>query len=821
MLKCKYRNNKIREKIMIKEQDKLFILETNNTSYIFTVDELGLLQHLYYGAKINLSGDARSALVQKCPNPNGCSTALCKESPMLPMDNTALEFSTRGKGDMREAFAELELADGSRTSDFRYWQHTIRTEKISPKGLPASYLEESARSIAPAANPDATAKSLVIKCKDNNSSAVLELVYTVFEECDCMVRSSRIINSGEEDIIVRRLMSLQLDLEWERAKVTSFHGDWAREMRAEEMCFAGGKYVIESCTGFSSNRQNPFFMVSEPMAGEYNGEVFGFNLVYSGGHKEVIEMTSHGKTHIITGMRPEDNCFLLKAGEEVYAPEAVMTYSDNGYEGISMAMHKFVREHIVRGEWKKKERPVLLNSWEALYFHVNEAKISKLASAAADIGIELLVLDDGWFKGRNDDTSSLGDWTADTKKLPNGLKGIAKKVKQRGLMFGIWVEPEMANENSDLYRAHPEWAVRIPEKAHAEGRNQMLLDLSNSEVVEYLIESMSNVFEQSAADYVKWDMNRNFTDLYSQTLPKERQGEFLYRYMQGLYRLMGTLVKKFPHILFEGCASGGNRFDLGILSYFPQIWASDDSDAIARIGIQNGYSYGYPQSVIGAHVSGCPNHQTLRTTPLATRYAVASFGVLGYETNISDASKEELAEMKAQIALYKQWRKTLQFGRWYRLGGSVLERNLTYHKSFDKDLVKWMAVSENGEQAVAVTVQGQVTPHFGNHVLKTRGLKNNALYQFTNIPVKHDLHRFGELINMIAPIHIKQDSMLHDAIAKFVKMDGAKEDVTVSGSLLNSAGMHLAQTFAGTGYNPGTDLYQDYDAAIYYMEEIK
>lgn len=795
---------------MIYEKDKLFTLETKSTSYIFYADELGLLQHLYYGAKIELTGDSFAALQQKSPNPQGCSMILSKENPNISLDDTMLEFSTRGKGDMRETFVELELADGSKTSDFRYWQHCIRTEKVSPEGLPAAYFEEGEEEV-----------SLVIKCKDNNSSAILELVYTVFEDCDCIVRSSRLINAGDEDIIVRRLMSLQLDVEWERAKVTSFHGDWAREMRAEEMSLAGGKYVIESTTGFSSNRQNAFFMVSTAEAGEYYGDCYGFNLIYSGGHKGVVELTAHGKTHIVTGMRPEDNCFLLKAGAELHAPEAVMTYSETGYEGISGSMHRFVREHIVRGAWKKKERPVLLNSWEAFYFHINEKKIEKLAKDAANIGIELLVMDDGWFKGRNDDTSSLGDWIADEKKLPNGLKGLSKKVKAQGIKFGIWVEPEMVNENSDLYRTHPEWAVRIPGKEHSVGRNQMLLDLSNPEVVDYLIAAMCHVFEESAADYVKWDMNRNFTDIYSRNLPKERQGEFLYRYMQGLYRLMDTLVAKFPNILFEGCASGGNRFDLGILSYFPQIWASDDSDAIARISIQNGYSYGYPQSVIGAHVSGCPNHQTLRNTPLATRYAVASFGVLGYETNISDASKEELSEMKTQIALYKQWRKTLQFGQWYRLGGSVLERGQAYHKNFDKDLVKWMAVSPEGDKAVAVTVQGQVTPHFGHHILKTRGLKEDATYRFYNVPVKHDLHRFGELINMIAPIHIKQDSLLHDTIAKFIKMDGAKEDVTVSGSLLNKAGIHLSQTFAGTGYNPGTDLYQDYDAAIYYMEEIQ
>lgn len=498
-----------------------------------------------------------------------------------------------------------------------------------------------------------------------------------------------------------------------------------------------------------------------------------------------------------------------------------MAYSAAGYEGISIAMHRFVREHVVRGEWKKKERPVLLNSWEALYFHINESKIEKLAKDAKKIGIELLVVDDGWFKGRNDDTSSLGDWIADPKKLPNGLKGLSKKVKNQGLQFGIWVEPEMVNENSDLYRAHPEWAVRIPGQHHAEGRQQMLLDLSNADVVDYLIESMSHVFEASEADYVKWDMNRNFTDMYSQTLPPERQGEFLYRYMQGLYRLMDTLTKKFPHILFEGCASGGNRFDLGILSYFPQIWASDDSDAIARIQIQNGYSYGYPQSVIGAHVSGCPNHQTLRNTPLDTRFAVASFGVLGYEMNVSESPKEELEEIKAQISLYKMWRPLLQFGQWYRLGGSVNERDRDYRTNFDKNLVKWLVVSGDKDKAVMITVQGQVTPHHGHHVLKTRGLKEDAQYRFYNLPGKYDIHRIGSLVNMIAPIHIKQDSLLHDTIAKFIKMDGATEEYTVSGSLLNNAGIHTAHTFAGTGYNPGSDLYQDYDAKMYFMEEVK
>ena len=818
---------------MIHELDKTFILETKNTSYVLHVNELGLLEHIYYGRKITFTGDYLNALRQKRPNPNGCSTVISKDAPTWALEDMCLEFSTRGKGDAKEPFAELVLADGSRTSDFRFWQSCIRTEKVSPEGLPGAYFEEDATETPVAkkikvseqavisTKREKEPKSLVIKCKDKNSDAVLELVYTVFEDCDCITRSAKLMNTGETDITVNRLMSLQLDVEWERAKVLSFHGDWAREMRAEEMSFAGGKYVIESTTGFSSNRQNPFFIISEPYAGETTGECYGFNLLYSGGHKEVVELTAHGKVHVVTGMRPEDNTFLLKKGESVQAPEAVMTYSGKGYEGISISMHRFVREHVVRGTWKKKERPVLLNSWEALYFHINETKMERLAKDAKKIGVELLVVDDGWFKGRNDDTSSLGDWVADPKKLPNGLKGLSKKVKDQGLKFGIWVEPEMVNENSDLYRAHPEWAVKIPGRHHAEGRQQMLLDLSNADVVDYLLESLSNVFEASETDYVKWDMNRNFTDVYSQTLPAERQGEFLYRYMQGLYRLMDTLTKKFPHILFEGCASGGNRFDLGILSYFPQIWASDDSDAIARIQIQNGYSYGYPQSVIGAHVSGCPNHQTLRNTPIGTRFAVASFGVLGYEMNVSESPKDELEEIKAQISLYKMWRPIFQFGQWYRLGGSVNERDHAYRTNFDKDIVKWMVVSEERDRAVVVTVQGIVTPHHGHHVVKTRGLKEEAQYRFYNIPEKHDIHRFGSLVNMIAPIHIKQDSLLHDTIAKFIKMDGAKEDYTVSGSVLNHAGIHTAHTFAGTGYNPGSELYQDYDAMMYFIEEIK
>ena len=351
-------------------------------------------------------------------------------------------------------------------------------------------------------------------------------------------------------------------------------------------------------------------------------------------------------------------------------------------------MHTFVRECIVRGEWKKKLRPVLLNSWEASYFDIDEEKLLKLAKAGKDVGIELFVMDDGWFGKRNSDNCSLGDWKVNKDKLPNGLKGICDKINALGLDFGIWVEPEMVNVDSELYRNHPEWVMEIPGKPHSEGRNQRVLDLANPKVVDYLIETMSDVLSSANISYVKWDMNRIFSDYYSKFLPKERQGEVSHRYVLGLYKMMSELPQRFPHILFEGCAAGGNRFDLGILSYFPQIWASDNTDALYRVNAQTGYSYGYPMSTVTAHVSSCPNHQTLRSTPLKTRFNVAAFGVCGYECNLCELSDDELKEIKEQIAIYKEWRDVLQFGDFYR--------------GKDDNIHEWTCVSSDKKKAVGM-----------------------------------------------------------------------------------------------------------------------
>jgi alpha-galactosidase len=501
-----------------------------------------------------------------------------------------------------------------------------------------------------------------------------------------------------------------------------------------------------------------------------------------------------------------------------------------GYNGMSGQMHDFVSKHILRGPWKDRLRPVLLNSWEAAYFKISESKLLRLARKAKEAGIELFVMDDGWFGERNDDSSSLGDWYPNTKKLPRGVKGICDKVRALGLEFGIWVEPEMVNRESDLYRAHPEWAMEIPGKKHSEGRSQMILDLANPEVQDHLIKVMSELFSSCNISYVKWDMNRNFSDIFSGSLPADRQGEVTHRYILGLYRVMRELTKKFPDILFEGCASGGNRFDLGILCFFPQIWGSDDTDAVCRAEIQNGYSYGYPMSTVTAHVSDCPNHQTLRRTPIETRFNVASFGVLGYECNLNDMSPEDFAAVKAQIAMYKKWREVMQFGRFYRVRSMNDSRNCdgdalgacgySVLDSLPGNDISWTVVSPDKTRAVSMTMQMFTHPNTQWGVLKPAGLEEGFKYHIEGRSLRFDLREFGGLINYVAPIHVKQDSLLHRTIAKFYKMNSEKEEHDMYGDAMMYAGVHLRSAFASGGYNGNMRYYPDYGSRIYTIEKI-
>ena len=773
-----------------------FVLDTEHTTYAFRVLPTGQLEQLYYGAKIPIDtlGDL-IPLEEKHAFAPGCGIIYDAEHREYALDDCCLEFSGMGKGDLRESAAELVHPDGGRTSDFVYRSAEISDSKPD-EAMPGAY------------SADGKAERLTVTLCDEYYSLRLELRYDVWADCDCICRSARLVNAGVESVEIERLLSMQLDLPVTYWSVTSFHGAWAREMDRETLSLPAGKFVNESRAGCSSNRANPFFLLHRPNTSESGGECFGFNLIYSGNHYSAVEISSSGKTRIVSGIHPAGFRWLLGAGEAFETPEAILTFSSSGFSGISSHMHRFVREHIVRGVWQKKPRPVLLNSWEASYFDITESGLVSLAKAGRDLGIELFVMDDGWFGQRDDDTSSLGDWDVNRKKLPNGLDGLCRKIEALGLKFGIWVEPEMVNVRSRLYAAHPDWAMAIPGKLHSEGRNQRVLDLANPAVQDFLIEKMTEVFSSANISYVKWDFNRNFSDVFSPSLPAERQGETGHRYYLGLYRVMRTLTERFPEILFEGCASGGNRFDLGILCYFPQIWASDNTDAISRIRIQEGYSYGYPLSTIGAHVSACPNHQTLRSTPLDTRFNIAAFGLLGYELDLRELSTDERREIRGQIALYKSWRETFQFGDIYR---SRTHGNLH----------EWTVVSPDKKRAVGMIVQELVRANTQFERYRPGGLLPETRYHFYNVAQRLNIKRFGSLVNTVAPFHVRQDSLVHNVLAKAVTMPGEREDLTAYGATLMRAGVKLRPAFAGTGYAEGVRYFQDFSSRLYFMEAVE
>ena len=622
-------------------------------------------------------------------------------------------------------------------------------------------------------------------------------------------------------------MSMQLDLADNCYDAIFFGGAWARELQSYRTKINGGMHISRSTTGTSSNRANPFFMLAKESTTEDFGECYGFNLIYSGNHMEITDANAYGKVRILSGINDEGFEYVLNDKDFLEAPEAVLSYSDSGFNSLSQNFHEFVRENIVRGVWKRKERPVLLNSWEAAYFKFDESKLVRLAKKAAQVGVELFVMDDGWFGERNDDTTSLGDWEVNLKKIPGGLKGLCDKINKLGLSFGLWVEPEMVNEKSKLFEAHPDWCLMNPSTPHSEGRNQRILDLSRKEVRDYIIESMSNVFSSANIEYVKWDMNRVFTDVFSVGEKPEKMGEIAHRYVLGLYEIMDELTKRFPKVLFEGCSSGGNRFDLGILCYFPQIWASDNTDPICRSEIQEGLSYGYPLSTIGAHVSASPNHQTLRRTPLKTRSAIASFGCLGYECNLSDFSKEETDAIPKEILLYKAYRETMQFGTFYRSGrGPAVSldssaNSVLGNPSGEGNITEWTVVSKDKTAAVGMMLKKLALPNIQNTVYRPKGLDNDFRYLFINKELEYDIRDFGDLINTVSPIHLKQDSLLLDIIAKKVKLPSEKENYTAKGSFLNTAGIQLCQDYAGTGYNENVRYAQDFSVKMYIMEKCE
>ncbi len=622
---------------MIDFKNNVFSLKTDNTIYRFELLNTGHLRHLFYG-------DCESVVDYKKGKDIGNSIKYSQDKELF-LEDEMLEISSLGKGDIKEPFIELINPDGSLTSDFLYVSHVIDDREPFLEKLPSSY---------------GSNEHLCVTLKDRNFDIVLEIHYFLYMESDVITKYARLFNNTDKKIFINKIMSNQLDFINDRKRFTAFKGSWANEFHKVSSEISQIRLVNCSNTGTSSSRSNPFVMISDNGADENNGCVYGFNLVYSGNHYESIDTSIQNKSRFLQGINPDGFSYELNSLEIFETPEAVMTCSRNGFNGMSKNMHRFIRNNIVRGKYKNNERPILVNTWEAFYFDIEERKLFDLASKAKELGIELFVVDDGWFKKRNDDTSSLGDWDCDLKKIPNGLKNIADNI---GVNFGLWIEPEMVNENSDLYREHKEWTIEYDN--HSEGRNQRILDLSNNETVDYLIDKISALLKESGCRYVKWDFNRIFSDVYSSSL--KNQQELIFRYYQGFYRLCKELNNRFPEILFEGCAAGGNRFDLGILCFFPQIWASDNTDADDRRRMLINYSYGYPQSVIGAHVSACPNHQTGRTFPLSFRYDVAKLGCFGYELDLTKLSDVELTEIEQQIKDYKNNRKLYQYGQIERI----------------------------------------------------------------------------------------------------------------------------------------------------------
>ncbi len=630
---------------MIKKIDNYFVIETNNTTYCFMVSETGHLFHLYYGKKIS---EKEIFELKWNTKQTGNTVYYSKDFP-YSFEDIKMEFGFPGKGDIRESLIEVTNSDGSFTVDFKYDHYEILDYKKELEGLPSSYDGNN---------------ELVIYLRDYKHNYLLELNYSIFDEDDVITKSVKFINESTNTIKLNKLLSNSIDFD-ENFTVTSFVGNWANEMNKVTTKVSGGKYVIESTIGSSSSRANSFFMLSKDDTLENSGKCLGFNLVYSGNHYGSISTTALNTTRVVQGINPYMFEFEIEPNESFVAPEAIVCYSEDGFNGLSKRLHGFINNHIVNKNYAGKDRPVLLNSWEANYFDISEDKLVQLAKKAKEVGIEMLVMDDGWFGNRNDDTSSLGDWYVNKDKLPNGLEGLANKIHDIGLKFGIWVEMEMVSVDSEFYRNHPDWVMSIDEDTHSEGRNQRILDLCNPMVRKYIYDSLDNMLGSGLIDYVKWDYNRIFSDVYSPTL-KTRQKETFHRYILGLYRIMKKVTSKYPNVLFEGCGAGGNRFDLGILSYFPQIWGSDNTDAITRFDIQNNYSYGYPLSCFTNHVSAVPNHQTGRTTNLTTRFNVASFGNLGYELDLIKVSGQELEEIRKQVELYKQHRHFFQYGTFER-----------------------------------------------------------------------------------------------------------------------------------------------------------
>lgn len=769
-----------------------FRLDTLHTSYLFRVTKFGHLENIHYGEY--LADQPLDAILLKHTAVIGSTVAYDASDPVYSLDTLSLEWSGIGKGDYRHSPAEIKMPDGTFVTDFVYQEHRIVDGCIPMQTLPSSYGDKE------------DCRTLEITLTDHPGKVTLLMYYTVFPDTDIITRRAVLLNNNDKPLVIRKMMSMMIDLPNRNYSLVTFQGGWIKEAHREDHRLHYGLFVNESTTGSSSNRHNPGFLLAEQGASESYGRVYGFNLVYSGNHYEGIELSNQDLVRVMAGVNPHCFEWPLSKGERFESPEAVMTFSDQGYNGMSGHFHDFTNRHIVRGDWKDKERPVLLNNWEAHFFTFTEGKLLRLARSARRLGVEMFVLDDGWFGKRDSDTSGLGDYNVNRRKIRSGLPAFAKKINRLGMQFGLWFEPEMVTPDSDLYRSHPEYAVQIPGREPALGRNQLVLDLCNPKVRDYIVDSVRGILTGANITYVKWDMNRHMSDMYSSCLTS--QGEYFHKYIIGLYDILQRIFADQPHILLESCSSGGNRFDLGMLCYSPQIWASDDTDPVERLEIQKGLSYLYPLSAMGAHVSSAPHQQTLRATPLSTRFNTASFGCLGYELDLKYLSRLEKNEVKDQIAFYKKYRRTLQFGRFYR------------HDPYKNNKVHWQTVAADQGESVAGFFQTQSSAGEGFDFLPLTGLDSASKYTVLTRPQPIYVKRFGALINFILPFHIHPEGFLAGMINKLYSLTDCVEEYQGYGDILHS-GVKLNNQFVGSYYNPRIRLLGDFGSSLYVISREK
>ncbi len=689
------------------KENKLFHLKTPGSSYIFSLHGSGLLRHIYYGKRIDDITGLSDAIPGTTLGWNGTAGDYDSKGEYWSSDALPQEYAFYGSTDLRKPSFHAILSDGDRITKPVYQGHSIFASKPKLEGLPATYTES-----------DSESQTLEIEMKDEKSGLVLIYRYSVFEEHDAIARSVTAKNTGSESIDISAIMSASVDFVGSDFDFIHLWGAWARERHIERTPLVRGNIHIESRRGASSHYHSPFFALAKKDADENHGDVYGFSLLYSGNFEAGVENDCMYSSRAYIGINSFDFNWRLEPGEQFDVPEAVMVYSSRGLGEMSRTYHRLFRTRLARGKFRSAERPVLINNWEATYFDFNEEKILDIAKTAKKAGIELMVLDDGWFGKRNHDDCSLGDWSVNRDKLPSGIDGLARKINDIGMKFGLWFEPEMVSPDSDLYRAHPDWCIAAPGRGKSEARLQFVLDLSRADVCDYIISFMSQHLESAPISYIKWDMNRYMTEIGSAKLPPERQQETAHRYMLGLYRILEELKTRFPDVLMEGCASGGGRFDPGMMYYFDQYWTSDDTDALERLYIQHGTSLVLPPIFMGAHVSEVPNHQTGRTTPFKMRADAALCGQFGYELDITKMTEEELCQIKEQIRLYKSVGSVIHNGDMYRL-----------LSPFEEDRTAWEFISEDKNTVVLLCFIASAHANFPAGTIFPTALDAKSIYR--------------------------------------------------------------------------------------------